>query len=342
MRLTGVTRAFALLAIAPALAAQVPRIGDIDVYGLRKLTSSSILEAMRLESGDRLPASKGDLEDAISKVPGVVLARVEAVCCEGQTVTLFIGIEERGGPHFNVRMPPAGNAVLPASLVSSYHEFLRAVERAAAQGEVAEDLSAGQSMFADPQARSYQDSFASFAAAHLAQLRDVLRNAPAADDRAVAAAVIGYAPHKRDVINDLQYAIQDPDEAVRANAMHALAAIGVLGGKQPALGIRISPTWFVEVLHSVVLSDRMEAIRALTILTDRDNPETLDLMRTRALPDLVEMARWKTLRYALPPFVLVGRIAGLTDARIQELWSSGDRETAIRKALATVPSSGRR
>ena len=37
----------------------------------------------------------------------------------------------------------------------------------------------------------------------------------------------------------------------------------------------------------------------------------LDLLRERALADLAEMARWPTLRYALPPFLLMGRIAGL-------------------------------
>ena len=57
-------------------------------------------------------------------------------------------------------------------------------------------------------------------------------------------------------------------------------------------------------------------------------------MRQRALPDLVEMARWKTLRYALPPFLLVGRIAGLPDQEIHRYWQNGDRQPVIEKALA--------
>ncbi len=52
------------------------------------------------------------------------------------------------------------------------------------------------------------------------------------------------------------------------------------------------------------------------------------------------MARWKTLRYALPSFLLVGRAAGLTDQELQEQWQKGDRETAIGKALA-LPSKPR-
>ena len=51
---------------------------------------------------------------------------------------------------------------------------------------------------------------------------------------------------------------------------------------------------------------------------------------------LVEMARWKTLRYALPAFLLVGRIAGMTDQQIQEDWRAGSRDHAIRKAMTPL------
>ena len=332
-RLTNVPRTLALVLFVSAAAAQVPRVGDINYYGLRKLTPEKISSEIHLKSGDRLPGSKGDLEQAVADVPGVLLARVEAVCCEGSRVTLFIGVEEKGGPHFALHSPPSGEATLPQDLVDSYHEYLNAVKRAAGKSDTAEDLSTGHPILADPKARGYQEQFARFAAAHLDLLRQVLRDGPEPEQRAIAATVIGYAPNKRDVIADLQFAIEDPDDAVRTNAMHALAAIAVLARKQPKLGITISPTWFVEALHSVVLSDRMEAVRALTILTDQDNRAALDLMRERALPDLVEMARWQTLQYALPPFILVGRIAGLPDARIQELWKSGQRESVIEKAL---------
>jgi hypothetical protein len=71
-------------------------------------------------------------------------------------------------------------------------------------------------------------------------------------------------------------------------------------------------------------------------VTDDGNPEAIALLRSKALPALVEMARWKSLFYALPPFMLVGRVAGLPEEEIQSRWTSGDREYVIRKALATV------
>jgi HEAT repeat protein len=196
---------------------------------------------------------------------------------------------------------------------------------------------------ADPAARSLQDQFATFATEHLDVLRDVLRTGPEPEERAVAAAVAGYAPKKSDVIRDLQFALQDPEPAVRANAVRALRAIAVLAQKQPELGLKIESTWMVAMLNSLTLSDRQQAAEALVTLTERPNPGALDLIRERALPALVEMARWKTLRYALPSFLLLGRTAGIPEQELQDQWQKGDRETAIRMATAaaTTPKRGK-
>ena len=60
-------------------------------------------------------------------------------------------------------------------------------------------------------------------------------------------------------------------------------------------------------------------------------------MRERALDALTEMARWKSLENALPAFVLVGRIAGLTDVEIQDKWTSGQRDQVIALAAGKSP-----
>jgi len=224
--------------------------------------------------------------------------------------------------------------------MDQYHDFLVAAQRAASAGTASEDYSAGEPRLNDPAARELENAFAAFAASDLPLLREVLRNGSEAEQRAVAACVIVYAPKKEDVLNDLQYALQDNDESVRANAIRSLKAVAVLAQKRPDLRLKIEPTWLVEMLNSIVLGDRTGAVDALVILTDRDNPAALALMRERALPALVEMARWKTLRYALPPFMLVGRIAGVPDSDLQQQWQQGDRETAIRRASAPA-SRGR-
>ena len=80
-----------------------------------------------------------------------------------------------------------------------------------------------------------------------------------------------------------------------------------------------------------------QAALALVTLTEQRNAATLDLIRERALPALVDMARWKTLGYALPAFLLVGRTAGVPEEELREQWQQGDRETAIEKATAPAP-----
>jgi hypothetical protein len=135
------------------------------------------------------------------------------------------------------------------------------------------------------------------------------------------------------VVADLQQAIQDPDDGVRNNAIRALSAISVLAGQKPDLEIQISPTWFVEMLNSVVWTDRNKAVMALLNLTE-DRPEKIiDLIRARALPSLAEMARWKSLTHAVGPYTLLGRVAGLSEQTIQDTWSNGEREAVIAKAL---------
>jgi len=49
------------------------------------------------------------------------------------------------------------------------------------------------------------------------------------------------------------------------------------------------------------------------------------------------MARWKTLRYALPAYLLLGRTAGVPETELLAQWKQGDRETAIKKAMLPSP-----
>jgi hypothetical protein len=321
------------LLIAALLSAQPLRVGEIEFYGLHKLSEQKLLHALHLAPGDPLPPSKGDMEDSLETVPGVVLAHVEVACCDQGQTTLFIGIEEKGAPHLAFHSRPAGDAVLPGDVVDLYQQFLEAVRDAAHRGSTAEDLTSGHSLMADPHARLLQFQFADFANAHLPLVRDVLRDSDDDEQRAMAATIVGYASEKKDIVNDLGNAMQDPDESVRANALRALNAIAVLARLQPRLGIRVSPTWIVELLNSVVLSDRTHAADALVNLTDQ-NAAALDQIRDRALDSVVEMAQWKNMRYALPSFILVGRLAGMNEQEIQKAWSGGDRQPAIALALS--------
>jgi len=121
---------------------------------------------------------------------------------------------------------------------------------------------------------------------------------------------------------------------VRNNAVRGLMALAVLARLDPSYGMKISPTWFIEMLNSLSWSDRNQALKALQILTDNRDASVLDQLHERALPSLVEMARWKTLSHALPAFVLLGRLAGMPDTQVQAVWTGGDRESVITAAMS--------
>ncbi len=323
----------ALLCAQSTFGVSRPRVGVLDYYGLHKISPARIQRVLATREGDPFPNSKGDVEERLEHIPGVVRSHLAAVCCDAGKAVLFVGIEEKGAAHFEFRSVPNGEVRLPGDVVEAYREFLTALEAAVRRGSAAEDLTSGHSLIADPAARLLQRRFEIIAERQLPLLRDVLRNSADDEHRAIAAYIIGYAPTKRLVVDDLQQAVQDPGDTVRNNAMRALGAIAVLAERDPDLGIRISPTWFVEMLNSIVWTDRNKAVMALLNLTESRPERILTLIRQRAMPSLAEMARWKSLSHAIGPYMLLSRAAGLPDQEIQDSWKNGQRETVIAKAL---------
>ena len=132
------------------------------------------------------------------------------------------------------------------------------------------------------------------------------------------------------MVNDCNTPCETPIQVFSLNATRSLIAFAVSG-------IKVEPTWFIEMLNSLSWTDRTKALAALQILTDSRDKDVLDLIRQRALQSVVEMARWKTLAHALPAYVLVGRMTGMSEQQIQDAWKRGDRESAIAEALKMQP-----
>jgi HEAT repeats len=318
-----------------------PVIGMIDYYGLRKIPLATVQKALGVHEGDLLPFSKGDVEQRLDDIPGIVESHLEAVCCANGKVTLYVGIEERGAGHFELHDVPDGDAMLPEEVDLAYRRFLDASDNASRQGLTREDLTKGYARSEDPFVRAIQESFPSLVKQYLPEIRSVLRNSDDEAQRATAAYVIAYAPDPKTVVNDLQYALRDPDPGVRVNAARSLVGFAVAG-------VKVEVTWFVEMLNSLSWTDRTRALGALELLTDSrgktldprtaaDQKAVLDQIRTRAFPALVEMARWKTLEHALPAYMLLSRVAGIADQQAQDAWSRGDRESVIGQALKSAP-----
>jgi hypothetical protein len=329
-----------LLALAICIAARAeditPRIGVIEVYGARKVSVQKIKSALGATTGGPLPSREG-AEDRIDKISGVVASRVEAVCCEQNNLLVYVGVEEREAPHIEYHPAPTLNVTLPVELMGNYQTFLDQVAASIRARNADEDLTNGYSLMADPVCRQLQQSFLPFVSRDLATIDKVLRESDNPEQRAAAAYLLQYGPRdsrsSKLIVNALQYALQDPEDIVRENAMRSLHAVAVGSKLHPDQEIRIEPTWFVELMNSVVWSDRRNASLALVNLTDDRNPDTLALLRQRALPSVIEMARWHDLEHALPGFILAGRLAGLSEQQIKDAWLSGDREQVLEQAI---------
>ncbi len=329
-----ICRTFAFVALLLPLAAQ-PKVGYVEVYGVRKLSKDRIIKTIGAAPGSELPRSKGAVEERLVALDGVALAQMEAFCCDEGRLILYVGIQERGMPLFEYRPAPDEEVFLPAEVSEAYAEFTAALGRAAAAGDLAEDLTAGHSLMRNPACRTIQARFVWFGGTYLGQLRAVLARSADPEQRAMAAYIIGYAADKKAVIDDLQAGLRDPEPEVRSTAARALRAIAVLG-RDKSLGVQIRATWFVEMLNSVALADRIEGSRTLNLMFDDLSEGALTQIRERALPSLLEMARWTHLPHALPPYLLLGRVAGIAEAEMSAAWEEGKREemlARIEKAL---------
>jgi hypothetical protein len=284
------------------------RIDLIEFYGLRRVTVNLARQALGLNEGDALPASKVDTEDRLLDIDRVVSTSLEAVCCEEGKTVLYVGIEEFAGPHYAVRPAPGGAVLLPPEL-----------------------LNAGTD--AVPYSQPGRANFVPLVDANLPSLREVLRESGEEFHRAAAAYLLPYASRRAEIVPDLQEALTDNNAEVRARAIRGLLALAQLGRSDPATKIQVQAEWFVPLITSVAWTDRKEAVAALGALTQNGDRAVLKQLRGDTLGALIEMARWRTREHAFPSFLLIGRVAGLRDFEIRDAWDRAGRETVIGQAL---------
>jgi HEAT repeats len=318
-----------LTGAAPA-AAQLPRVGIIDFYGLRKTTAAQAREALGISVGDSLTSlALMAVPARLADLPGVVSAAIDPVCCEEGKTMLYVGVLEEGAPVLELRRPPNGKSRLPAEVIQAGVAFARAHERAVMRGFVKEDVTQGHSLMADSTARMVQLRFVELAAKHRDSLRAVLRTADDEDHRGLAAEVLAYSANKQDVVADLVYAMRDPSSEVRNNATRALALIAMYGQQHPELKIAVPHEPFVDLLNSVAWTDRNKASLALIELTEGRNPTLMTALKTRAFDAMVDIAQWTNPGHAMAGIILLGRIAGMPDAEIFAAYERGERDKII-------------
>jgi HEAT repeats/POTRA domain, FtsQ-type len=317
---------------------QFPPIGIIDLYGLRNISERQVREALQIKEGDPSSVETKEAERKLESLPGVAEAQISLVCCDAGKAVLFVGIREKGTPSLQFRPAPQGKVRLPQDVVQAGDDIQKALSAAVTKGNSGEDDSLGHALANDPSARALQERFVTFAARDLKLLRDVLRHSADAEHRALAAQVIAYTANKQAIVSDLIEAMRDPAEGVRNNATRALAVMAVAARQTTRQPIKIAVRPFIDMLNSTEWTDRNKSSWALLRLTDKRDPAVLSEIHQKALPSLIEMARWKSSGHAYASFFLLGRVAGLPEDDITAAWERSDRlsfiETAIKRAKA--------
>src|SRR5262245_35150552 len=192
-------------------------VGIIDFYGLRQLSAEVVRAQLTVSegdtisfSGDERPAFMGASEARLTALPGVSHARLNLVCCDNGRAIVYVGIQEQGAKAMSFRAAPEGEARLAPDIVQAEAELSKAWAEAVERGDAGEDRSQGHSLAHAPAVRAIQDRFIVYAKRDLPELRRVLRTSSNAEERALAADVLGYAPDKRAVVSDLVYGLSDP------------------------------------------------------------------------------------------------------------------------------------
>ncbi|MDX6499509.1 MAG: hypothetical protein QOG23_2769 [Blastocatellia bacterium] len=86
------------------------------------------------------------------------------------------------------------------------------------------------------------------------------------------------------------------------------------------------------MLNSGVWEDRNKAGALLNALSRHRSPELLRILRSEALDSLLEMAHWRNRGHASDAMMILGRISGIEEGRLEQLAAAGDVDT-IAEAL---------
>lgn len=330
-----------VLTIAGAAFAQSEQkpLGQIDFFGQKDLNVEAIRAALPLHEGEMFPPagssndSKRTLSERVKQVIGREATDVAFVCCDRERWMIYIGLPGASSKPAKYNASPRGTDRFPAEVLSLDKQIEDAWVAAVLSGHAGEDDSQGFTLGSDPKLRAKQMELREYALKNEALILRVLESSDAAHRR-LAAQALGYARQSNAQVEALVRACLDPDDEVRNNATRAL---GVLLGAKPDLAPMIPIDLFVTLLTSGVWSDHNKAVMVLYALTTKRDPTVLGKLRSGALDNLLEMARWRSEGHAFTARVLLGRIAGIEESRVNELAQNGQVDAIMSVLLPQRP-----
>jgi hypothetical protein len=328
----------ALLSVGVALWAAPDRrhLGEIDFFGYKGLDLAAVRAALPLHEGDSFPppniksdALKSQVGRAIKVVIGREPTDVAFVCCDAkQNWMAYIGLPGESYQALAFNPSPTGDVRLPKDAVKRRDELDDALERAVMNGDSTEDHSEGYALTNDPKARKAELAIRDYALQHEDLLFQVLESSSNGEHRAIAARMLGYGRQDDRQTGALVRASLDSDDGVRNDAVRAL---WVLADGKPAVAHSIQLTPFIRLLRSGAWSDHNKASLVLMALTATRDPQALAELRADALDPLLEMGRWHNIGHAEAALTILGRIAGIEEAALEQLIEAGQTATILGK-----------
>ena len=250
---------FALLSCA-VQGQGTPTIGIIDFYGLRTITESQVRALLPFKEGNSGSPEffTPSLESKIAEALGIHSVKIAGVCCSEPGVGIvYVGVEEMPTLSVDYHAPPIGDAVLPREILETVDEIdtvLSAMLQSGDAVNMREDQSEGHALSIIPEIRALQERYLDYAEQYRERLLEVLHNSADAEQRAIAANVLGYASDKQAIVPELEHAVLDPSDGVRNDATRALAVIAAYGDRHPELDIEIRPDVYIDMLNSIIFS----------------------------------------------------------------------------------------
>lgn len=303
------------------------RVGEIEFYGYAGLDLNKIRAALPLREGDEFSDSEGSfsntidrISEAIERVIGKSPTDISVTCCDVQgNQMIYIGLPGNSMKLVPYNPQPIGSVRLPAEAMTLYQEIMEASFKASGDG-AKEDASKGYPLSTDPALRAKQLAAREYAGQYEGLVRHVLASSQDVEQRATAAYILGYARQSKTQVAALTRAGRDADDSVRNNAIRALGVLARSG----RLHVRVPAAGFIAMLSSESWTDRNKVGCLLETLTRRRDRKLLRELRWRALDSLIEMARWRNPSHAHCTRVLLGRIAGIEETRLQQIVKSGE------------------
>ena len=320
-----------LLLVASAGAQDQPkRLGEIEFFGSAGIDLDKIRAALPFREGDEFDIeTAGDkvtrTEEAVRRVTGHSPTDISSTCCDDSgNWIIFIGLAAKSA-RYNPR--PKGTSKLPSGVIDLYERFTNAVMAAAQKGAAGEDRSKGYALSEDPMLRATQLEMRAYAIGHETLVREVLATSASDQQRIAAAEVLGFARQSRAQLTALARASRDGNSLVRNNATRALL---VLAASNPKLATtQIPPQGFVELLLSGTWTDLNKSSQLLSLITQVRKPKLLAQLRRGEVQErLLEIARWRT-GHAQAAQIILGRLAGIDEVRLQQLVSAGQVEVIL-------------